>query len=114
MRRNAFAAAVWLLVATAVSSQTPEELNNDGTDTDHVLTYGMGYHQHRYSPLTQVNKQTVRRLVPVASLHQFGDARQEQHAAVGRSADARGHRGLVGVRNGRGTAVAAGTCVRPS
>jgi glucose dehydrogenase len=64
-RPNAFATAVWLLVATAVSSQTLEELNNDGTDTDHVLTYGMGYYQHRYSPLTQVNKQTVKRLVPV-------------------------------------------------
>ena len=65
MRRHAFVAAVLLFVASAASSQTLDELNNDGKQTDHVLTYGMGYHQNRYSTLTQVNKQTVRRLVPV-------------------------------------------------
>jgi alcohol dehydrogenase (cytochrome c) len=65
MTRSAVAAAVLLLVATMVSSQTLEELQHGGTNTDHVLTYGMGYHQHRYSTLTQVNKQTVKRLVPV-------------------------------------------------
>ncbi|MGH8070560.1 MAG: PQQ-dependent dehydrogenase, methanol/ethanol family [Candidatus Entotheonellia bacterium] len=65
MRRHAFAAAVLLFVAAAASSQTLDELHNDGKHTDHVLTYGMGYHQNRYSTLKQVDKQTVRRLVPV-------------------------------------------------
>jgi len=32
-----------------------------------VLTYGMGYSQHRFSPLTQSNRQTVKRLVPAWS-----------------------------------------------
>jgi alcohol dehydrogenase (cytochrome c) len=31
------------------------------------LTYGMGYSQHRFSPLTQINRQTVKRLVPAWS-----------------------------------------------
>jgi hypothetical protein len=43
---------------------TAEELRNDPKNTDNVLTYGMGYHQNRYSTLRQINKQTVKRLVP--------------------------------------------------
>ena len=49
MKRSAFAAIVFLLVATAASSQTLEDLKNDGKNTDNVLTYGMGYHQNRFS-----------------------------------------------------------------
>jgi len=33
-----------------------------------VLTYGMGYHLNRYSALDQINKGTVKRLVPVWNL----------------------------------------------
>jgi alcohol dehydrogenase (cytochrome c) len=38
-----------------------------------VLTYGMGYHQQRYSKLTQINKDTVKRLVPVWSTSLFNE-----------------------------------------
>jgi alcohol dehydrogenase (cytochrome c) len=49
-------------------AQTEKDLRNDtGTATD-VLTYGMGYHQQRYSELNQINKSTVKRLVPVWNL----------------------------------------------
>ncbi len=62
----------WLLFAAPVAlplgAQTLEELKNDGKNTDNVLTYGMGYHQNRYSTLAQVNKQTLKRLVPVWSV----------------------------------------------
>ena len=61
-------AAILLLAGSAASAQTTEELNNDGRNTDNILTYGMGYHQQRYSPLKQVNKHTVKRLVPVWNL----------------------------------------------
>ena len=49
------------------SAQTLDDLKQDGNggSTDNILTYGMGYHQHRYSPLKQIDKQTVKRLVPV-------------------------------------------------
>src|SRR5258706_15839958 len=50
--------------AAAASAQSTADLNADGRNSDNVLTYGMGYHQNRYSPLKQVNKQTVKRLVP--------------------------------------------------
>jgi len=51
-------------LAAAASAQSTADLNADGRNSDNVLTYGMGYHQNRYSPLKQVNKQTVKRLVP--------------------------------------------------
>jgi alcohol dehydrogenase (cytochrome c) len=62
-------------------AQTQQDLLRDGNggSTDNVLTYGMGYHQQRYSPLKQINKSTVRRLVPVwsASLaNEFGEQGQ--------------------------------------
>ena len=46
-------------------SQTTEELNNDGKNTDNVLTQSMGYDRKSYSPLNQINKSNISRLVPV-------------------------------------------------
>src|SRR3954452_17781690 len=65
--RILFAAAV-LSGATAVCAQSLDDLKNDGRNTDNILTYGMGYHQQRYSRLNQIDRKTVRRLVPVWSL----------------------------------------------
>jgi glucose dehydrogenase len=45
-------------------AQTAEELKQDASTPGDVLTYGMGYAQHRYSPLAQINRQNVKRLVP--------------------------------------------------
>ena len=59
------AVALLLWVAVPVPAQTQDELRNDGKNSDNVLTYGMGYHQNRYSPLKEINKTTVKRLVPV-------------------------------------------------
>ena len=68
MRRSALVAAVLLLFATAASAQTLDDLKNDGKNSDNILTYGMGYQQHRYSPLNQINKSNLKRLVPVWNL----------------------------------------------
>jgi alcohol dehydrogenase (cytochrome c) len=68
MKRNYIAAAALLLAAGSAWSQSSQDLVNDGRNTDNVLTYGMGYNQNRYSTLKQVNKQTVKRLVPAWSL----------------------------------------------
>jgi len=67
MKLLALAAALFL-VAIPSTAQTLEELNNDGKNTENVLTYGMGYHQRRYSPLKQVDKTSVKRLVPIWNL----------------------------------------------
>ena len=59
-------AALLLSVALPVmaNAQTADELKNDAATPGDVLTYGMGYAQHRYSPLTQINRGNVKRLVP--------------------------------------------------
>ena len=58
-------------------AQSADELKNDDKTPGDVLTYGMGYSQHRFSPLTQINRQTVKRLVPAwsYSLADNGDSR---------------------------------------
>ena len=73
MKPLATASAVLLLAAGAAGAQSLDELKNDGqfndaTRTENVLTYGMGYHQQRYSPLNQINSKTIKRLVPVWSV----------------------------------------------
>src|SRR5437016_12602310 len=60
-------AAAFLLFAAA-SAQTLDELKNDGKNTFNTTTYGVGYRQQRYRPLRQIDKNTVRRLVPVWNL----------------------------------------------
>src|SRR5205823_1417514 len=70
MNTFASAACALLLLGSGISAQTLDDLKKDGNggSTDNILTYGMGYHQQRYSPLKQINKQAVKRLVPVWSL----------------------------------------------
>ena len=59
------AALAICLIGSAASAQTLDDLKNDGRNTDNILTYGMGYSQQRHSPLKEINKTTVKRLVPV-------------------------------------------------
>src|SRR6201986_536703 len=61
-------AAVLAFIGGGASAQTLDDLKTDGKNTDNVLTYGMGYSLHRYSPLKQIDKTTVKRLVPVWNL----------------------------------------------
>src|SRR5437764_4823760 len=46
-------------------AQTAEELLTDGKNTENLTTFGMGYDLKMYSPLKQINKSNVKRLVPV-------------------------------------------------
>ena len=79
MRKLQLAAVMAAAVAMPVYGQTLDDLKNDGKNTDNVLTYGMGYHQNRYSSLKQINKTNVKRLVPVWNLsldNQWGEQAQ--------------------------------------
>jgi alcohol dehydrogenase (cytochrome c) len=58
-------ATVLALSPTLALGQTTEELNNDGKKTENVLTQSMGLDRKSYSPLAQINKSNVKRLVPV-------------------------------------------------
>jgi alcohol dehydrogenase (cytochrome c) len=57
-------------------SQSTEELINDGKNTDNVTTHSMGYDRKSYSPLKQINKSNVKRLVPIWSLSLMNDMGQ--------------------------------------
>ena len=65
-----------LLLCTACGSafaQSAEELLADGKNTENVTTFGMGYDLKMYSPLKQINKSNVKRLVPVWSFSLAND-----------------------------------------
>src|SRR6267143_602177 len=49
------------------SAHTGGELLHDGKNTENVTTFGMGYDLKMYSPLKQIDKSNVRRLVPIWS-----------------------------------------------
>ena len=69
-----------LLCATLIAfwpalglAQTTEELANDGKNTENVTTQSMGYDRKSYSPLKQINKSNVKRLVPIWSTSLMND-----------------------------------------
>src|SRR4029077_11419542 len=55
-------------------AQTAQELIDNGKDSENVTTFGMGYHPNQNSPLTQINKSNVKRLVPIWSTSLSNDA----------------------------------------
>ncbi len=68
MRGAFYACAAALLVGCAQSgAPTTSMAGASGADAE-VLTYGMGLGQQRYSALTQINRSTVKDLVPVWNL----------------------------------------------
>jgi alcohol dehydrogenase (cytochrome c) len=73
MRKTWLLAAVLALSPTFALGQTTEELNSDGKSTDNVLTQSMGLDRKSYSPLAQINKSNIKRLVPVWSTSLMND-----------------------------------------
>jgi alcohol dehydrogenase (cytochrome c) len=74
--RTGVLAATWLgsgmlafsSLATATAFPDAAALRNDTHTTADVLTYGMGYDQKRYSPLAKINRNNVKKLVPLWNL----------------------------------------------
>ncbi len=64
-----------MAVPMAVAQVTEADLAQDDAVTTSVLTNGMGRHMQRYSPLDQINKDTVQNLFPAWSFS-FGGERQ--------------------------------------
>jgi alcohol dehydrogenase (cytochrome c) len=70
---------IWLLAAllgfwpAVGSTQTTEDLVSDGKNTENVTTQSMGYDRKSYSPLKQINKSNVTRLVPIWSTSLMND-----------------------------------------
>jgi len=73
MRKIWLLATVLTLSPTLTAGQTIEEINNDGKNTENVLTQSMGLDRKSYSPLAQINKSNIKRLVPVWSTSLMND-----------------------------------------
>src|SRR5215471_6781463 len=73
MRKTCLCATLLGFCAAPGLTQTREELVNDGKNTENVLTQSMGYDRKSYSPLKQINKSNVKRLVPIWSTSLMND-----------------------------------------
>jgi alcohol dehydrogenase (cytochrome c) len=65
LRSLLFAAVLSSALPSAALAQTADDLKDDEKTPGDVLVYGMGYSGDRFSPLTQINKDNVSKLVPV-------------------------------------------------
>ncbi len=81
--KSIFCAAL-LVAAFPVASfaQTADQLLNAEKSPQDVLTYGMSYSQQRFSPLTQINRDNVKRLVPAWSYSMNNDTGEESQPLV--------------------------------
>src|SRR5262249_48550255 len=65
MKKFLLSTALFSLIAAPAFAQTMQELLNDGKNPENVLTQSMGFDRKSYSPLKQIDKTNVKRLVPV-------------------------------------------------
>jgi len=65
MQRRWLPASLLVSCAALCLAQTTDELVNDGKNTENVTTQSMGYDRKSYSPLKQINKSNIKRLVPM-------------------------------------------------
>src|SRR5215470_6039208 len=77
MKRIAMAIGLAVIASQWAAAQTSEQLVKGATDTSNVLNYGMGYNLNRFSTLDQINKDTVKNLVPVWN-YSFADDRSQE------------------------------------
>jgi alcohol dehydrogenase (cytochrome c) len=77
MKRIAMAIGLASIISYGANAQTTEQLVKGATDTSNVLNYGMGYNLNRFSTLNQINKDTIKNLVPVWN-YSFADDRSEE------------------------------------
>jgi alcohol dehydrogenase (cytochrome c) len=82
MRREVVVALWALLIPVSASAQTTDELLNTEKTPQSVLTYGMNYNQNRFSPLSQINKDTVKRLIPAWSYSMNNNTGEESQPLV--------------------------------
>jgi alcohol dehydrogenase (cytochrome c) len=74
-----------LLVAAcplAALAQTADEIKNAENTPENILTYGMSYRQQRFSPLSEINRDTVKRLVPVWSYSMNNNTGEESQPLI--------------------------------
>ena len=73
MKRIALLTMALVVWAASGFAQTTQELIADATSREDVLTQSLGYDRKNYSPLDQINRSNIRRLVPVWSTSLMND-----------------------------------------
>ncbi len=71
-----------VLLPLGAFAQSTGDLLKSASNTDNVLTYGMGYDLQRYSPLTKIDAQNVKHLVPVWNYSLADNRGQESQPLV--------------------------------
>src|SRR5438128_4746159 len=83
MMRSALVAALMSAAVPVLAlAQSADESKNDEKTPGDVLTYGMGYGQQRFSPLTHISRDNVKRLVPAWSYSMADNRGQEAQPLV--------------------------------
>ena len=70
--------AVMMVALPAMAQVTEEDLANDQSVTETVLTNGMGRDLQRFSPLDKINKENVAQLVPAWAFSMGGEKQRGQ------------------------------------
>src|SRR5271170_5968077 len=81
IRSTIFAALLSVALPAMAVAQTADDLKNDAKTPGDVLMYGMGYNAQRFSPLKQINRQSVKKLVP-AWAYSLADNRGDEAQAT--------------------------------
>src|SRR5262245_47011052 len=82
MRATLVAALLGAALPTLAFAQSADELRNDEKTPGDVLTYAMGYSHQRFSPLTNINRDNVKRLVPAWSYSMADNRGQQSHPLI--------------------------------
>src|SRR5258707_12109697 len=82
MKRILIALGLTISLPALAFAQSAADLKNAANTPDKVLTYGMSYSQQRFSTLKQINKETVKRLVPAWSYSLDNNNGEESQALV--------------------------------
>ena len=73
-------AATGMVGSAYAAGVTDEDIVNDATTTGDVVSFGMGTQAQRFSPLEQINLETVKDLVPAWSMSFGGEKQRGQEA----------------------------------
>jgi len=76
------AALLTISIPAAAFAQSAADLKNAANTPEKILTYGMSYSQQRFSTLKQIDKQSVKRLVPAWTYSFDNNTGEESQAMV--------------------------------
>ena len=82
MRSIILAMLLSALLPVTTLAQSDDDLKSAGKNRSEILTYGMSYSQQRFSPLTQINRESVKRLVPAWSYSMASNHGEESQALI--------------------------------